>query len=67
VSLLEQADLDASSDLAFDYIMAVSDFGFSKTTTWDNHINTARPKGQFKTDVGAVPGYYVFYDIYGWC
>ena len=28
ISLLEQADLVSSSDLAFEYIMAVSDFGF---------------------------------------
>jgi hypothetical protein len=27
-------------------------------------FNTNR---RFKLDVGQVPGYYVFYDLYGWC
>ena len=22
---------------------------------------------RFELDVGQVPGYYVFYDLYGWC
>jgi len=67
ISLLETADLDASDDLAFDYIMAVTDFGFGQRVQWDEHVNSRRQSAQFRLDVNNVPGWYVYYDIYGWC
>jgi hypothetical protein len=68
VWLLEQADLEASSDLALEYVMAVTDFADRKGAGWDNHLNAARPRGQatFRF-VKGVPGHYVYYDMYGWC
>jgi hypothetical protein len=34
---------------------------------WDEHLNTRKEGAQFRLDVNGVPGWYVYYDMYGWC
>ncbi len=45
VSLLERADLDASDDLAFDYIMSITDFAFT--------VSLVRTRLRFSTSPGS--------------
>ncbi len=40
VSLLERADLDASDDLAFEYMMSISDFAFTVRASHTFHTCT---------------------------
>ena len=40
VSLLEEADLRASGQLAFDFVMATSEYGVDGRPGWDEEINS---------------------------
>lgn len=54
---------------AFDLVMAMSDYGHAGTTVgWDEQINSKREGAVFKMDINdGLPGWYVYYDMYGWC
>jgi len=69
VSLLEECDLETSDPLAYDFVMSMTEYGGpDRGVGWDEHINSKREGAEFKMDINdGLPGWYVYYDMYGWC